>query len=180
MESSHCASCATAVPSSAAFCPSCGSRTGAPAGPLLNPEAERAIRAATDSAKAAVANLGLEKTLGIAGGLLGIVGVTALPFYSTPISLFGVDLGSVSFIHVGVSADLMLILAIILGVAPLLLNLSRAAALAGFGLGCAALGAMLLAFTGLPYGSSVTLGTGYYCTVIGFALLTYVYGRGTR
>ena len=180
METSQCASCATPIPSGAAFCPSCGNPTGTPTGPLLNPEAERAIRAATDSAKAAVANLGLEKALSIVGGLLGVVGIAALPFYSVPMSILGLDAGPATFIHVGITADLILTLAIALGAAPLILNLSRSLALAGFGLSCATLGATVLGFVGIPNGSFISYGSGYYCTILGFGLLAYVYGRRVR
>lgn len=185
MSTSPCAGCQAIVPSSAAFCPNCG-RASNPnsTAPLFNPEAERAVRAATQSAKVVVANLGPTKTLAIIGGILGVLGCT-LPYYASGFpsgfQMYGLSVGlTMSLLHWGSTGAIILILAIVLGAAPLLLVLSRSLALVGFGLSCAVLGEMLLGLAGFSYGVAVSYGVGFYCGLLGFGLLTYVYAGRAR
>lgn len=182
---SECASCKAAVPDDAAFCPFCGATRGnapAPAS-MLNPEAERALRAAAQSAQGVVANLGPDRTLGIVGGVLGVLG-TILPYYNSGISVpaFANSTDtSVSLLLMGTPGAVILILAIILSGAPIAVVPSRSLALAGFGLSAAILGELVFGFLGFSqYGVIFSYGIGFYCALIGFGLLCYVYLRRAR
>jgi hypothetical protein len=144
---------------------------------MINPEAERAVRAATESAKAAVSSLGKEKMLGLAGGLLGLLG-SVLPYYTAGYSIPGFSAEtSTSLFHIGTQGVAVLILAIVLGLAPMTLIFSRLAALIGFGLSAGVLGEIVLGYMAIPSYGFGFYGIGFYCALIGFAILAYVYGR---
>ncbi len=194
-----CVSCGAALPEGAAFCSACGrsqtTQSNASRASILNPEAEQAMRAATQRAQGVVANLGVEKTLSIVGGALAAIG-TLLPYISITSSAAQVNVPSL--IHVGSVGAIVLVVALVLGATPFVLQPSFALDLVGFGLSAAAAGRLLsdwltiawaqgyvqslVAGAGSGVASTTWLeaGSGLYCGLVGFALLCYVYARSLR
>ncbi len=149
---------------------------------ILTPEADMAVRRASEGAQRIARALGPEKIMALVGGLFGLVGAL-LPFYRVDAAIFigpvdwaRVNLPTPSLAHAGPIGTLIILASIGLGVAPLITLPTRAVNLAGFGLAAIILGMVLGDFLrSAMFGR--TFAAGFYYTLIGFALLCYVYAR---
>ena len=211
-----CVSCGSPLPDGSSFCSQCGRSQGESISqaqvaqqPLIRPEAQRAVAAATIAAQGIVATLGVDKLVLIAGGVLGAMGAV-LPFVSfstTQQSLqfqqFQNMLGTLSLIRLGAPGWGILLLAAALGIAPFVLHSTRMLAFAGITICVIVLANLLLDWTciavvqevfvmlqtaatsvGSVFGGqssspSVAIGpgVGFFCSLVGFAMLTYSYVR---
>jgi hypothetical protein len=194
-----CSSCGGQSIEGSAFCAACGkpisqassipvsptTSAEVPAQPtrMITPEAERAMRQAAAQAQGVVKNLGPEKTAAVAGGAFGILGAV-LPFYSIPdvggmLDTSGVSTSS-SLVNQGPIGVIIILLALVLGGGPFFVATSRAISLTCFGLSAAVIGMLLSDRAGLSMmGQSMVpdFGAGYYLALLGFAVLSWVYGR---
>ena len=181
-----CPSCGAILSLEAAFCEHCGTavhRAKAAAGPkILTPAADDAVRQASQHAQRIAKTLGPEKIMALVGGFFGLLGAL-LPFYRVdiqafigPIDLARINMPSPSLAHAGLMGSFVILAAIALGIAPLITLRTRAVSLAGFGLATAVLGMVLGDFLrSSMFGR--TFGDGFYYSLVGFALLSYVYAR---
>lgn len=186
MSSPPCASCGAALPSGAAFCDMCGRPVLGNAAParqrILTPQAGIAMRRARERGEHLMRTLGPEKITALVGGFFGLVGALA-PFYRVdaqafigPIDLVRINMPTPSLAHAGALGAVVILAALLLGIAPLVTIPSRALNLAGFGLSAGVLGMVLGDFLrSSMFGR--TFADGFYFTFIGFALLCYVYAR---
>uniref|UniRef100_E6Q0Q3 Zinc-ribbon domain-containing protein n=1 Tax=mine drainage metagenome TaxID=410659 RepID=E6Q0Q3_9ZZZZ len=212
-----CISCNATLPDDAAFCSLCGhsqnrvddvdaeSSVGGASRQawFFNPEAGRAVAATAYAAQGVVSTLGIEKTLALIGGLFAVVGcVTPVISANGPPSAaaFMAQYSSPSLFRLGMPGVLVLVLAIVLGVAPFLLRPSRAITFAGIGLSAIVLTNLLSAWflvatlqytfqsfqsaqvmaQSSPFGAGgvgVDVGAGFYLTLVGFVLLFSSYVR---
>jgi hypothetical protein len=149
---------------------------------VLTPQAEVALRRASDHARDFATALGPEKIMALVGGFLGLLGAV-LPFYRIdaqafigPVDLVRINLPTPSLVHAGAIGAIVILVAIVLGVAPLITQRTRAVSLVGFGLAATMLGMVLGDFArSVMFGR--TFGDGFYYTLVGFALLGYVYAQ---
>jgi len=184
-----CPSCGARPAPGAAFCGSCGAALAPTAGSqtptgqrILTPQAEMAMRKAGERAHNVVQTLGPEKLLAIVGGVFGLLGAL-LPFYHVNLPMFigAVDPAqmqqpSSSLVHVGRIGAIVICASIALGVGPLITLPTRAVSLVGFGCASLVLGMLLgIFFQNALFGR--TFAEGFYCAILGFALLCYAYAR---
>lgn len=193
-----CAACGAQSNDGSAFCGACGAPisqassvpggaatstvAAAPPTRVITPEAERAMRQAAAQAQGVVRSLGPEKTAGLIGGALGILGAV-LPFYSIPNvegMLDTVSVPTASLVNQGSLGAIIIVLALFLAAGPFFSTATRSIALTGFGLSAAVIGMLLSDRAGFSfYGQGMVpdFGAGYYLTFLGFAILAWVYGR---
>lgn len=193
-----CSSCNTSLPDDAAFCTSCGAMqeegpiraTAVPQAPPIAP------------AYTAISALSTSKKFCLVGGILALIGTLLPSFYiggDPQTDQFMMTYGGVgSILHFGIPGFLILILPVVLGLAPFTLRPSLTLALAGMGVCTIALtelttGWILMTIMGYfataaaMAGGGVVAGQGnipsfaiafgFYCMLIGFALLFYGYAR---
>jgi hypothetical protein len=183
-----CPSCGAQPAAGAAFCGLCGAALP-PSGSqlptsqrILTPQAEMAMRKAGERAHNVVQTLGPEKTLAIVGGALGLLGAL-LPFYRVDLPMFigavdpaQIQRPSTSLMHVSGIGAIVILASIGLGIGPLLTLPTRAVTLVGFACASTVLGMLLgIFFQNSLFGR--TFAEGFYCTILGFALLCYTYAR---
>ena len=182
-----CPSCHAVVPVGATLCEKCGAPM--PVGikaqttqRVLTPEAATAICKAGDHAGSVATALGPEKIMALGGGFLGVLGAL-LPFYRVdaqafigPVDLVRINLPTPSLAHAGAMGAIVILVAIVCGIAPFITQRTRAVSLVGFGLAATILG-MVLGDLARSAMFGRTFGDGFYYTLTGFALLSYLYAQ---
>lgn len=196
---SECVSCKAPLPDDATFCSSCGrSQQTAARAAVFDPAARQAASTASRSVKDLVVTLGMNKVLCAIGGLFGIAGaVLPLVSISIPSGVLGLALSGLTLLRIGAPGVIVLLLAVVMGVAPFVVRPERSIALGGLGLATIVLAnivtgwiviaafqsviqvadSMSTAYGSVPTQVSFGPAGGFYCLLIGFAILFYAYVR---
>ena len=114
--------------------------------------------------------------MGLLGALLPFYRVEPPIFIGTMTDVARLHPPTPSLLHIGAIGVIVMLVAIALGIGPLVTLPTRTLTLTGFGLAAMVLGMVLGDFLqSFQFGR--IFADGFYCALLGFGLLTYVYAR---